>query len=110
MKGTIMWFFNKSPQDNKQQLLSPFLPCISHLPPSLDRLHQYEPIWFEFESSNRVDLNSHMIIEDPTGLFQFLRFRGREIIARNIKINCKRTSRYQQVIVFYEKDYHWWRR
>lgn len=45
-------------------------------------LQQHIPIWFEFEPGNRIDLNSHVIIEDPRGLYQFLQYRGQHMIAK----------------------------
>jgi len=38
--------------------------------PSITRkLPQNIPIWFEFNSGQRINLNSNVIIEDTTGLY-----------------------------------------
>lgn len=66
------------------------------------------PIWFEFDSGKRINLNGDVIIEDITGLYQFLRCRGQRIIAKKINVNSNFVPRLNAPIVFYEKDYHNW--
>jgi|SRR5699024_5093136 len=74
-------------------------------------LPQDIPIWFEFDSGRRIDLNSNVIIEDITGLYQFLRCRGQLIIARQINVNSKfiLVPRLVSPVIFYEKDYRNWK-
>lgn len=69
------------------------------------------PIWFEFDSGHRINLNAYVIIEDTTGLYQFLRCRGEQLIAKKMTIKSKfmPVSRLDTDIVFYEKDYRNWR-
>ena len=105
MRGEIMWFFKKS-KNNNQQLMSSSRSCFSHahqLP------QQYTAIWFEFESGRRIDLTSHVVMEDPTGLYQFLRVKGQKRIAKQLQISRELSLHNVQTIVFYEKDYGRWR-
>ena len=66
-------------------------------------LSQSIPIWFEFDSGRCIDLNSNVIIEDTTGLYQFLRYRGQRIIARQLNMNSKfiLVPRLDAPIIFY---------
>lgn len=103
-----MWLLKRISKNYKQQeLLSQ---SRSHQLPQLSYYSkQYHPIWFEFESGSRIDINSNTVIEDPLGLYQFLRFRGQRIIVKQAKNKSKVSLRYQQPIVFYEKDYSRWK-
>ncbi len=101
-----MWWLNKNSKKSNQRPVSTTLSLISHAPQS----QQHIPIWFIFESGSRIDLNSHVIIEDPRGLYQFLQFRGQHMLTKQLKNNLKITPRVQQPIFFYEKDYRKWRR
>jgi len=69
------------------------------------------PIWFEFDSGHRINLNGYVIIEDTTGLYQFLRCHGEQIIAKKKTMNSRfiLVPRLDTDIVFYEKDYRNWR-
>lgn len=100
-----MWFFKKS-KNNNQQLMSSSRSCFSHAP---HLPQQYTAIWFEFEFGRRIDLNSHVIMEDPTGLYQFLRVKGQKRIAKQLQISRELSLHNLQTIVFYEKDYRRWR-
>ena len=88
---------------NKQTALSTDIAMTQLLPQDI-------PIWFEFDSGRRIDLNSNVIIEDITGLYQFLRCRGQLIIARQISVNSKfiLVPRLVSPVIFYEKDYRNW--
>ena len=74
------------------------------------QLPQKIPIWFEFYSGQRINLSSNVILEDTTGLYQFLRYRGQRLIARQIRVNSKFVSvpRLYAPIIFYEKNYCNW--
>lgn len=73
-------------------------------------LFQDIPIWFEFDSGQRINLNSSVIFEDTTGLYQFLRCRGQRLIAKQIRVNSKFVAvpRFYAPIIFYEKNYRNW--
>ena len=53
------------------------------------QLPQNIPIWFEFNSGQRINLNSNLIIEDTTGLYQFLRHCGQRTIAKQINVSSR---------------------
>jgi|25_taG_2_1085351.scaffolds.fasta_scaffold22865_1 hypothetical protein len=74
------------------------------------QLPQNIPIWFEFNSGQRINLNSNVIIEDTTGLYQFLRHCGQRTIAKQINVSSRfvLVPRIHAPIVFYERDYHDW--
>lgn len=78
--------------------------CFSHAP---HLPQQYTAIWFEF--GRRIDLNSHVIMEDPTGLYQFLHVKGQKRIAKQLQISCELPLHNLQTIVFYGKDCCRWR-
>ena len=73
-------------------------------------LSQDIPIWFEFDSGQLINLNSSVIFEDTTGLYQFLRCRGQRLIAKQIRVNSKFVAvpRFYAPIIFYEKNYRNW--
>lgn len=48
-------------------------------------------------------------MEDPTGLYQFLRVKGQKRIAKQLQISRELSLHNVQTIVFYEKDYGRWR-
>lgn len=74
------------------------------------QLPQNIPIWFEFDSGKRINLNSNVIIEDTTGLYQFLRRRGQRTIAKQINVSSRfvLVPRIHPPIVFYERNYRNW--
>ena len=104
-----MWFLKRISKNYKQQKLSLSLPRIPELHRSPYYSKQHYPIWFEFESGRRIDLNSNIVIEDSSGLYQFLLLRGQRMIAKQVQNESRVLSQYQQSIVFYEKDYRRWR-
>lgn len=104
-----MWFLKRISKNYKQQKLSLSLPHSPELPQLLCYSKQYYSIWFEFESGRRIDLSSNIVIEDPLGLYEFLRFRGQGMIDKQLQNKPKALSQYHQSIIFYEKDYRNWR-
>ena len=98
-----MGFFKKKPKNKQLQLVQPLV----HYP-VINCGDDYIPIWFEFEGGTRVDLNSPMIIEDPRGLYHFLRCNGQQLIAQQRRFKTQMHPKLSPII-FYERDYRKWR-
>ncbi len=95
-----MRFLNKTSIKRRQKHSSPMSPAIPN--------QQHIPIWFEFKSGQCVDINSQVIIDDTTGLIQFLRYQGQRLIAKQIKAIHVQPKISYPAIIFYEKDYQRW--
>lgn len=66
------------------------------------------PIWLIYDSGYQLDINGTAIIEDPTGLIKFLRFKGRAIIKQRQSLSKITGQRRIAPVIFYEKDYRHW--
>lgn len=66
------------------------------------------PIWLIYDSGYQLDINGTAIIEDPTGLIKFLRFKGRAIIKQRQSLSKLTGQRRIAPVIFYEKDYRHW--
>lgn len=100
LRKILVRWFNKKSKSSPIQLPNPVLQdFLTH------NGYGHTPIWFEFECGNRIDLNSNIIIEDPRGLYHFLRSSGQQLIAQQSKHGNLTSQRLSIPIIFYEKDY-----